>query len=231
MRPLAIMKRRRILGLSSAQQAVDWKLKSRSLGDSRCSDCRSEPTASQSAVREGRAHHSLLPLSLALLLPNPLSVMSNTLDTLIAESPVPSPNGNGVGESLPAASSPIAPEDETLHSTAASIRAAGTTYSGLSKSTKTYEAVATYRSQFRTQNIPAEYSVYRHLGMITAWGSAAALLSGYFAGGPFAIVKSPLLLLMVFLAFALANYFEYYAHRYKLHNPLVHTRHSHTHHR
>ena len=162
--------------------------------------------------------------------------MSNTLDRLIAEQPIATEDGCTVGSLLPDATRAVSPSgsvglDATLQSTAASIASAGTTYSGLSKQSKAYEAVAKYRSEFRAEMIPKAYSAVKHLQGITVWGLSASLLMLYFAGGPMAIVRSPLQLLMVSLAFALANYFEYYAHRYKLHNPLVHTRHSHTHHR
>lgn len=105
------------------------------------------------------------------------------------------------------------------------------THNGLDKSSAVYTAVSSYRASFRAQQIPPSYRAWKHFGLINVCGVAAALFTGWMAGGPVAMIKSPRSLAMMLLAFAFANGFEYYAHRFKLHNPLVHTRHSHTHHR
>jgi hypothetical protein len=106
-----------------------------------------------------------------------------------------------------------------------------TTHSGLRKDSVLYTAVAQFRAQWRKESIPSEYSVYHHFGLINAVGASCVLLTGWLAGGPRFIFTNPASLVMVFLAFCVCNYFEYYAHRYQLHAPFVHTRHSHTHHR
>jgi hypothetical protein len=159
-------------------------------------------------------------------------VSCHCLDTAIAEDPLPG-DDQVVGDPLPDEStSPVnVAEDETDINNAASIKAHNTTYSGLSKDSVTYKAVAAYRTNFRKQNIPADYSVWSHIGAITFFAFGAAGFAGWIAGGPVAMWKSTICCCMVVFAFFLANFFEYYSHRYKLHNPLVHTRHSHTHHR
>jgi hypothetical protein len=177
-------------------------------------------------------------------------------DALIAEDPLRSTTGDGANvDSQSSASSSV---DDTVAGSSSSNASsnsngkangngsgngngsssngngndAGTTFSGLSKSSKAYEAVALYRAQFRAQDIPESYSAWVHLLRgIVLWSGSTATLACWVAGGPRAMVTNPAQALCVLLAFGLANFGEWYAHRYKLHNPLVHTRHSHTHHR
>jgi len=152
--------------------------------------------------------------------------MTNTLDKLIAEDPLPSPVEEPSATGSENATAPAAAKGATSRSNDLN----NTSKGSAGTSSVAAEAVANYRAQFRAQNIPESYSEYRHLGGIFLWAGSAVLVTVWLAGGPSAMLAKQNLLAAA-LAFALANYFEWYAHRFKLHNPLAKTRHSHTHHR
>lgn len=113
-----------------------------------------------------------------------------------------------------------------------SVMSAELTSSGLRKDSILYIAVEQFRHNFRQKQIPENYSVYQHFGLINIVGVTWIILACWFGDGPmtwFQSFSSPLC--MILFGFSLCNYFEWYTHRYNLHHPFKHTRHSHVHHR
>jgi len=93
-----------------------------------------------------------------------------------------------------------------------------------------HRAVHQYRSTFRS-TIPPNYSPYRHFATINVSCIFGIAVSVWMGGGMVELLSHVDSVIMALLSFLFANAVEYWAHRSKLHHPLIRTRHSHVHHR